>query len=356
MECRDFYKRKLEQELQRKDLVIISLENLLEALEKSIAEIKDKKESTPYRTVEDECNVLLLSLSKEKEKIEREIEKRLSSLAPLATNMLGYRILAKMLSHSGSLKALAFMPASRIQVLGAEKGLFSGTKTPKHGYIFQHPSVKGAERKERGKQARRLACRLVIALRADYFSMDCPYGEERLKISKAKTGNESKLFYLFELHPEIKEDFKGTVLYLGAGSGSTAKRLAGISERLYCVEFAPLPFASLLEVAKKEERICPIMESADEPERYSPFVIKPDIIYQDITQKNQVDIFLKNLRFFSAEKGILMVKASSIDARRTADTVFAECADRLLSAGYSAELVDLRTEFRNHAALISKKL
>jgi len=81
MECRDFYERKLEQELQRKDLAIISLENLLEALEKSIAEIKDKKESTPYRTVEGECNVLLLSLSKEKEKIEREIEKRLSSLA-----------------------------------------------------------------------------------------------------------------------------------------------------------------------------------------------------------------------------------------------------------------------------------
>jgi len=169
MECRDFYERKLEQELQRKDLAIISLENLLEALEKSIAEIKDKKESTPYRTVEGECNVLLLSLSKEKEKIEREIEKRLSSLAPLATNILGYRILAKMLSHAGSLRALAFMPASRIQVLGAEKGLFSGTKTPKHGYIFQHPSVKGAERKERGKQARRLACGLVIALREDYF-------------------------------------------------------------------------------------------------------------------------------------------------------------------------------------------
>lgn len=38
-----------------------------------------------------------------------------------------------------------------------------------------------------------------------------------------------------------------------------------------------------------------------------------DLLYQDISQKNQVEIFLKNMEKFDVKKAIIMVKARSID-------------------------------------------
>jgi nucleolar protein 56 len=69
---------------------------------------------------------------------------------------------------------LAKMPASTIQVLGAEKALFrslkTGTRPPKHGIIFQHTLIHEAKRWQRGKMARALAGKLAIAARTDAFS------------------------------------------------------------------------------------------------------------------------------------------------------------------------------------------
>jgi len=66
------------------------------------------------------------------------------------------------------------MPASTIQVLGAEKALFralrSGSRPPKHGVIFQYQSIHMSPRWQRGKIARALAAKLAIASRIDAFS------------------------------------------------------------------------------------------------------------------------------------------------------------------------------------------
>lgn len=68
---------------------------------------------------------------------------------------------------------MAKLPASTIQVLGAEKALFRSLKTktrpPKHGIIFQHPDIHDAKRWQRGKIARALAGKLSIAARVDAF-------------------------------------------------------------------------------------------------------------------------------------------------------------------------------------------
>jgi nucleolar protein 56 len=74
----------------------------------------------------------------------------------------------------GGLTNLAKMPASTVQVLGAEKALFRSLKTgarpPKHGMIFQHTLIHEAKRWQRGKIARALAGKLAIAARSDAFS------------------------------------------------------------------------------------------------------------------------------------------------------------------------------------------
>ena len=80
---------------------------------------------------------------------------------------------ARLINEAGSLEKLAFIPSSAIQVLGAKKALFrhmrSGARSPKHGLIFQHPLVQSAQQKQRGKAARKLAGKISIAVKQDYF-------------------------------------------------------------------------------------------------------------------------------------------------------------------------------------------
>jgi nucleolar protein 56 len=80
---------------------------------------------------------------------------------------------AKLIEHAGSLKRLSEMPASTIQILGAEKALFRSLKTgsqpPKHGLLFQHTLVHAAPRWQRGKIARAISTKAAIAARVDIF-------------------------------------------------------------------------------------------------------------------------------------------------------------------------------------------
>ena len=80
---------------------------------------------------------------------------------------------AKLMEKAGSLKKLAVMPASTVQLLGAEKALFrhikSGAKSPKHGLIHEHPFVNQAKYFEKGKRSRLLADKISLAVRIDFF-------------------------------------------------------------------------------------------------------------------------------------------------------------------------------------------
>jgi len=80
---------------------------------------------------------------------------------------------AKLIEHAGSLKKLSEMPASTIQILGAESALFrhmrTGAKPPRHGIIANHPLIAKAPDKMHGKIARALADKIAIAVKVDYF-------------------------------------------------------------------------------------------------------------------------------------------------------------------------------------------
>jgi len=101
------------------------------------------------------------------------IDKTVSEIAPNMKCLVGGTIAARLISIAGGLEKLAESPASRVQVLGAEKALFrflrSRSKPPKHGVIFGYPELRNAPRWQRGKIARALASKLAIAARVDYF-------------------------------------------------------------------------------------------------------------------------------------------------------------------------------------------
>ncbi|MEM3490627.1 MAG: C/D box methylation guide ribonucleoprotein complex aNOP56 subunit, partial [Fervidicoccaceae archaeon] len=98
----------------------------------------------------------------------------MKEVAPNITALVGSLLGARLISLAGSLESLARLPASTIQVLGAEKALFrslkTGTKPPKHGIIFQYPEIHKAPRWQRGKMARTLAAKLAIAAKVDAFT------------------------------------------------------------------------------------------------------------------------------------------------------------------------------------------
>jgi nucleolar protein 56 len=115
-------------------------------------------------------------------------------VAPNLQALVGSMLTARLISLAGGLTNLAKMPASTIQVLGAEKALFralkTGTRPPKHGIIFQDALVHEAKKWQRGKLSRALAGKLAIAARTDAFSSR--YIGDSLKADLKKRAEEIK--------------------------------------------------------------------------------------------------------------------------------------------------------------------
>ena len=113
----------------------------------------------------------ILELFDMRKNLEEQIDTQMKEIAPNITAVLGTTVGARILAKAGSLVRLSSMPASTIQVLGAEKALFRALKTgsnpPKHGLLFQHAVVHAAPRWQRGKIARAIAAKAAIAARVD---------------------------------------------------------------------------------------------------------------------------------------------------------------------------------------------
>ena len=145
-------------------------EKIIEASIKSAGADFDEKDLNAIRNFAEKIK----HLYEENRRLEKYLDELMKEIAPNLESIAGATIGARLIAKSGGLKELANLPASTIQVLGAEKALFKhlkyGTKPPKHGILFQHPLVHSAPKWQRGKIARLLANKISIAARADYFS------------------------------------------------------------------------------------------------------------------------------------------------------------------------------------------
>ncbi len=97
----------------------------------------------------------------------------MEAYCPNLLELAGATIGAKLLERGKGLKHLALLPASTIQLLGAEKALFrhlkTGAKGPKFGILYHHQLVQKAKPSVRGKAARMVADKLSLCARLDYF-------------------------------------------------------------------------------------------------------------------------------------------------------------------------------------------
>ena len=153
----------------------------------------------------------------------------------------------------------------------------------------------------------------------------------------------------------IKPD--SNVLYLGAATGTTVSHISDIVKdgMVYAVESSPIAANELIKLSRIRKNVIPILEDANHSDRYSFYFNSVDIVYQDISQRNQAEIFTENIERYLKKDGlgILMVKARSIDVslkpKETYDLVANKLREQKLNI---INLIDLSPYEKDHAAIV----
>ena len=152
------------------DLTERKRNRIIELSQNSLGVELEEEDLAPMQTLSRQG----LDLIKTRADLERYIEISAGNIMPNTCALVGPLIASRLLAYAGSLFQLAKLPASTVQLLGAEKALFrhlkSGERPPKHGIIFQAAAIHSAPYHQRGKIARALAGKLSIASRIDYFT------------------------------------------------------------------------------------------------------------------------------------------------------------------------------------------
>jgi len=148
--------------------------------EELLREIKVKKEESMGKDFSKADLEPIMSLAKEisqlygfRKKQEGYLENLMKKTCPNLAEIAGVLIGAKLIEEAGSFRHLAVIPASVIQLLGAEKALFRHIRNkknlpPKFGVIFAHTMIQ-KNMEDAGKVARTLADKIAIAVKVDYF-------------------------------------------------------------------------------------------------------------------------------------------------------------------------------------------
>ena len=131
------------------------------------------------------------------------------------------------------------------------------------------------------------------------------------------------------------------VLYLGSAEGNTISYLGEVckTNTITAVEISPVAMAELLVLAKEKENIIPCLCDAHFPEKYRIQANNPEIIYQDIAQNDQVDIFIRNCDYFKPKHAFLMLKSQSIS--KLNEDIFKITKKRLSEIFEKVEIVNI---------------
>ena len=157
------------------------------------------------------------------------------------------------------------------------------------------------------------------------------YGEELVDYN----GSEYRLWnpYRSKLAAAIVNGLKtlnikrgSDVLYVGAATGTTASHVSdmvGEDGTVYCIELSERNMRQLVKVCEKRPNMLPILGDARYPEKYSDVVEGCDVLYQDVSAREQAQILKANSRFLN--KGgyaYFIIKSQSVDMTKDPESVF----------------------------------
>lgn len=157
--------------------------------------------------------------------------------------------------------------------------------------------------------------------------------------------------------PPIQKNYN--VLYLGAANGTTVSHVSDMLSEgtVFAVELSPRAMQDLIKVSRHRINLVPILADAMHPNSYKNMVYQVDLIYQDIAQKEQAEIAMRNARLFLKKHGflILMIKSRNIDSTKKPEEVATKEIAKL-STFRILELGNLRPFHSDHIVVVAQKI
>ena len=150
------------------------------------------------------------------------------------------------------------------------------------------------------------------------------------------------------------------ILYLGASTGTTVSHISDIVTDgvIYAVEFSPVSMKKLVRLSQNRPNVLPILADATKPKYYLNKVEKVDLVYCDVAQAKQSELFINNMNLFLKEdgQGLITIKARSIDVVQKPKKIFKDEANKIKSKGYSIiEKIKLEPYEKDHVAFLVEK-
>ena len=191
------------------------------------------------------------------------------------------------------------------------------------------------------------------------------YGERLVRENDAEyrewDASKSKLAAtILKGSPNIGLRKNDVVLYLGSASGTTVSHVSDIVGNdgfISAVDLAPRVMRDLIFLCYKRKNIAPILADANKTDLIKERVSAVDVLYQDVAQKNQIEIFLKNVNLFLKSGGyaLLALKARSIDVTKQPKQIFREVKEILEKELTVIDYRELEPFQKDHAMFICKK-
>lgn len=158
----------------------------------------------------------------------------------------------------------------------------------------------------------------------------------------------------------IKEGNK--ILYLGSSEGTTVSHLSDIIESngiVFGVDVAERVMRKFIEICGDRENIIPILADANQPQNYAEYLngIEIDLMYQDISQKNQAEIFNKNAKAY-LKKGkfaLIAIKARSISQEKNLQAIFEKELNELKEEFEILQTIKLEPFDKEHLMVFCRK-
>jgi len=151
------------------------------------------------------------------------------------------------------------------------------------------------------------------------------------------------------------------VLYLGIAEGTTASHISdliGAKGLIFGVDLSEKTMKKLLTVCEDRENILPILADANQTEQYEEDIegFGIDLLFQDVAQKNQAEIFNKNARFLKkGGKGMIAIKAQSVSSSIEPAKVFAEQEQILRKEFKVIQAINLKPFEKDHMFFLLEK-
>jgi len=150
-----------------------------------------------------------------------------------------------------------------------------------------------------------------------------------------------------------------SILYLGASSGTTVSYIASLFNKanIFAIDLAPLMLKQI--VIDDLENVIPILADANQPKTYHNKVFTVvDIIYQDVAQRNQLEIFDKNIELFLRKDGFAMlaVKSRSIDTSKHPKEIFKMVEKHLKDKYKVLERLNIHKFQKDHMFYVIQKV